>query len=229
MNIVELQEEDNLGLYCKNGKDVYVSSRKVAEIFEKEHKHVLEAIRSVECSDKFSQPNFRLSEYKVRGKQYPEYLLTKDGFTFLVMGFTGEKAARFKEAYIVAFNGMYNLINTRQFARLHYAPMTDAIQDYYERNDKKIESYSYSNEANMINKIVLGLQAKQYRVANNIPEDMETRDFIPKDKLEIIDKLEISNTELLNMDLDYDIRKSLLTKRCNNLLIDQQLVLSYAD
>lgn len=94
-----------------NGKAV-TTSRKVAEFFEKQHKHILEAIRKLEIPEDYRQPNFRPSVYEQPnpsgGKpiQQPEYLITKDGFVLLTMGFTGKKAMQFKIAYIEAFNAM---------------------------------------------------------------------------------------------------------------------------
>jgi Rha family phage regulatory protein len=89
-----------------DGKAV-TTSRKVAEVFEKEHKHVLEAIRKMEIPEYFNEPNFRPAEYiDAKGEPRPEYLITRDGFTLLAMGFTGKKAMQFKIAYIEAFNAM---------------------------------------------------------------------------------------------------------------------------
>lgn len=83
------------------------TSLDVAKYFDKRHDHVLRDIRSLEVSDSFRVPNFGESSYlNQQGKQQPMYHLTKDGFIFLVMGFTGEKAAQIKEAYIAAFNRM---------------------------------------------------------------------------------------------------------------------------
>lgn len=90
----------------KNGKAI-TTSLKVAEVFERQHRTVLESIRDLECSADFTQQNFLLSEYKdSTGRTLPMYELTRDGFTFLAMGFTGSKAAQFKEDYIKAFNMM---------------------------------------------------------------------------------------------------------------------------
>ena len=62
-------------------------------MFEKLHKHVIESIRALECDTDFTGPNFRLIEYKdATGRRLPEYLMTRDGFTLLAMGFTGAKA-----------------------------------------------------------------------------------------------------------------------------------------
>lgn len=83
------------------------TSLRVAEIFKKQHKHVLRAIQNLDCSKDFTERNFGLSEYKdSTGRKLPMYEMTKDGFVFLAMGFTGKEAAQFKEAYINAFNWM---------------------------------------------------------------------------------------------------------------------------
>lgn len=100
---------------------VVTTSLRVAEIFGKQHKHVLEAIRNIECSDGFRGSNFRLIQRisdlgQGRTRKDPCYLITRDGFTFLVMGFTGKTAAKFKEAYIRAFNEMEAKLRRRQEA-----------------------------------------------------------------------------------------------------------------
>lgn len=99
---------------------VVTTSLKVAEIFSKQHKHVLEAIRELDCSDNFRGSNFRPS-LRIRQlpngmgeRQDPYYLITRDGFTFLVMGFTGKTAAKYKEAYIRAFNEMEAKLRRQQ-------------------------------------------------------------------------------------------------------------------
>lgn len=83
----------------------------VAEVFGKEHKAVLRAIRSLDCPPDFHERNFAPMEVEVQiglGKvrKDPAYRMTRDGFTFLCMGFTGKEAARWKVAYIEAFNRM---------------------------------------------------------------------------------------------------------------------------
>ena len=83
------------------------SSLVVAKYFGKAHKDVLRAIKSLDCSELFNQRNFAPVEYvDKKGEKRPMYYLTRDGFTFLAMGFTGRVAAQFKEAYINAFNEM---------------------------------------------------------------------------------------------------------------------------
>lgn len=86
-----------------NGK-IYVSSRDIAKVFEKEHKNIIRDIKALPY-DNFSQLNFEPSNYlDSRGKKQPEYLLTRDGFSMLVMGFTGAKAYQWKVSFIDVFN-----------------------------------------------------------------------------------------------------------------------------
>ena len=105
MNAV-LQTEFNPSLAVINGT-IKTTSLKVAEHFSKQHKNVLQSIERLECSPEFNRLNFKLVEYSdAKGENRPAYEMTKDGFTFLAMGFTGKEAAKWKEAYINAFNKM---------------------------------------------------------------------------------------------------------------------------
>lgn len=87
------------------------SSLLVAKKFNKRHADITRAISNLSCSNMFQQRNFA---YVLKTRELPNggskeetfYTMTKDGFTFLVMGFTGKEAGRFKEDYITAFNTM---------------------------------------------------------------------------------------------------------------------------
>lgn len=82
-----------------------VTSLAVATRFGKLHKNVLRDIEALECSEEFTRLNFEPSGYYDETNRYLKmYRITRDGFTFLVMGFTGAEAAKWKEAYIGAFN-----------------------------------------------------------------------------------------------------------------------------
>lgn len=108
------QIHPNLGISIREGKAV-VSSRDVAEKFGKEHGKILRSIRELDCSASFNEANFGFVEYTdAKGEYRPEVLMTRDGFTFLAMGFTGTQAARFKEAYITEFNRMEAELKSRE-------------------------------------------------------------------------------------------------------------------
>ena len=79
----------------------------IAQAFEKNHFDVLKAIKNLECSQNFTDSNFAVSEYTdSTGRKLPMYQITRDGFAFLAMGFTGKKAAAWKERFLEAFNAM---------------------------------------------------------------------------------------------------------------------------
>lgn len=85
------------------------TSLAVAERFGKRHDDVLRRIRSLDCSPEFRLRNFAEASQSIEQPnggvaKYPVVRMTRDGFTFLCMGFTGKEAAKFKEAYIDAFN-----------------------------------------------------------------------------------------------------------------------------
>ncbi|HFE7542771.1 TPA: Rha family transcriptional regulator [Salmonella enterica subsp. enterica serovar Newport] len=92
----------------ENGRAV-TTSVAVAEYFRKRHDNVIQKIKSLDCSAEFAALNFKASEYTdSTGRTLPAYQITKNGFVFLVMGFTGKRAAAFKEAYIAEFDRMEN-------------------------------------------------------------------------------------------------------------------------
>lgn len=84
---------------------VTTTSLDVAAHFGKLHKDVLKRIANLDCSPEFTQRNFApCTRPGSNNKPEPYYRMTRDGFTFLCMGFTGKEAAKWKEAYINAFN-----------------------------------------------------------------------------------------------------------------------------
>ena len=93
-------------LSTQNGEPV-ASSRDVAKRFGKEHKDVLRAIKSITAQNCAVTQMFYQSEYTAgTGKKYPMYLMNRDGFSLLAMGFTGKEAVQWKLKYIEAFNQM---------------------------------------------------------------------------------------------------------------------------
>lgn len=100
---------NNVDLVSIDGGEPRTTSLAVAKKFGKRHADILRAIKNIDCSKEFTKRNFALC-FKINdlqnGKKQPYYSMTKDGFVFLVMGFTGKVAAEFKELYINEFNRM---------------------------------------------------------------------------------------------------------------------------
>lgn len=87
--------------------ELRTTSLAVAEVFGKRHDNVLQAFRNMECSEEFNRLNFKLVDYlDAKGERRPMVEMTRKGFEFLVLGFTGRKAAQFREAYVERFHQM---------------------------------------------------------------------------------------------------------------------------
>ena len=102
-------------LVLNNNGQTITTSLIVAEIFGKEHNKVCRDIENLSCSESFRVANFGETPYihSQNGQTYRMYEMTKDGFSFLVMGYTGEKAGKFKEDFITAFNKMEQIVKSQ--------------------------------------------------------------------------------------------------------------------
>ena len=86
--------------------EVFATSLQIAEVFEKNHTHILRTIDKLPSND-FKSSNFKFDTYfDKKGEQRRMFSLTRDGFSLLVMGFTGERAYQWKIEFIKAFNMM---------------------------------------------------------------------------------------------------------------------------
>lgn len=135
-------------LVSVNDGKVVTTSLQVAEHFQRPHKDVLSSIRKLDCSPIFQERNFSLSFYHSKllnggYKKQPMYYITRDGFTFLAMGFTGKIAARFKEAYINAFNEMEKKLAGETITEKAMSDLIDKLCGKIEENmnaqEKKLE------------------------------------------------------------------------------------------
>lgn len=127
-------------LSTQNGEPV-ASSRQIAESFGKEHKDVLRAIENIKAQNCALTSMFFETTYTAgTGKAYPMYLMNRDGFTLLAMGFTGKAALEWKLKYIAAFNAMEKQLAQRpQLSRAELmAQALIAAHDELEHKDRQI-------------------------------------------------------------------------------------------
>lgn len=105
-------------LSTQNGEPV-ASSRQIAENFEKRHDHVMRDIDSFKKDvPNFGEMFFEAEAPDSYGRPQRTYLMNRDGFSLLVMGFTGKAALEWKLKYIAAFNEMEKKLATPQMPRL---------------------------------------------------------------------------------------------------------------
>ena len=107
---IQISEFNSHDVITQVNNQLITTSKLVAETFGKLHKDILKKIKNLDCSNEFASANFCAHVENTKAgavnRDSKFYNITKDGFMFLVMGFTGKKAARIKEAYINAFNDM---------------------------------------------------------------------------------------------------------------------------
>lgn len=204
----ELIPKDEYGVFADTHDTVRVDSLFVAQAFEKRHDAVLRDIRELDCSEDFRLHNFVESSYRnAQGKKQPSYCMTRDGFVYLAMGYRGKKAAQFKELYIRRFNEMESFIQTLVSARQEFPLLTANIKLLHD-NPKP---YHFSNECDMLNRIVLGMSAKQFKAANNLPKETKSiRPYLTEDQIRMLDTLQKVDVGLLVAVPDYEQRKRYL-------------------
>ncbi|MCI8749530.1 MAG: Rha family transcriptional regulator [Lachnospiraceae bacterium] len=209
--------ENLLGIVSERKGVPVTTSRKIAKVFGKEHYNVLRDIENLDCSESFNAINFELVNYKdKKGEKRPEYIITKDGFVFLVMGYRGRKAAAFKEAYIKRFNDMEDYIKSVQAAKMDYPALTQAIKEAYDEP----KNYHFSNELNMINRIVLGTDAKHFKQEHGVGvKESSIRPYLTAWQIKAVEDLQRIDIGLVMSGMDFQSRKMLLTQYFNNCLM----------
>jgi Rha family phage regulatory protein len=126
-------------VFLENGR-AFTTSLNVASVFGKLHKNVLRDIERMECSNEFRRLNFEPANYSdAQGKPRDMVEITRDGFTFLVMGYTGQSAAQFKEAYIARFNQLQEQLVSGTLTR---APFHQQKVELAARYDKARGEYA---------------------------------------------------------------------------------------
>lgn len=199
-----------------------VTSLDVAETFGKEHARVLRDIRDLDCSAEFRVGNFAESYYlNTQNKKQPMYYITRDGFTLLVMGYTGEKAMRFKEAYIKQFNAMEKAligkIKEREKGIAVRQALTKAIQQSGE-NDR-MHGHAYSTYTDLIYKAVLGKSAKQLREEFGIGKQDNLRDLLSAEELAKVKSVEMVVSGLVDCGWGYDEIKAFIMNTERKLIV----------
>lgn len=204
----------------KNEEITVVTSLDIAETFGKRHADVLRDIENLQCSEQFTQRNFALTSYKdASGKSNKEYLITRDGFALLVMGYTGEKAMKFKEAYIRQFNAMekalIDKIREREKGIAVRQSLTKAIKRSAE--NERMHGHAYSTYTNCIYKVLFGMNAKQLRDHLEIGVKEDVRDYLSTEELRAVQSMECLVSGLVDCGWGYDQIKEFIQK--NNTML----------
>lgn len=185
---------------------VFAASFDIAAVFEKRHADILAKIAEFPA-DFFRERNFSLTErtakFGVAVRSEPYYKITRDGFSLLVMGFTGEKAYRWKIEFIAAFNKMEAMIKSGGIASNKFTEILNALSEKSSEADEFKQKYYESLEReNALLRQKLDLRPELVKKSSRLSKD--ERDEIIKlyksglSQAEICRKVERSDTAVRN-------------------------------
>ena len=209
-----------------------MTSLEIAELTGKEHKHVLRDIR--EMIDTIGSPNLDSKQYQVftlKNGMTSKCLLDKELTTTLVSGYSTlmrhaiiKRWLELESAEAARSTAKAMDSENRAALRMEYRPMTDALKTTREDIGKETRAHHYSNEADMINRIVTGYPAKKYKAVHEMP-DSSLRDLLTPIQKQSMLSLQKANTVYLEEGLSFEERKerlnTLFNRRWNAKLIEE--------
>lgn len=217
--LVTIKEKENREILTAN-------SREIAEHFEKRHADVLGSINNLILqmnSTENSAEYFILSEYKdSSGKRNKEYQVTRDGFSLLVMGFTGQKALEWKLKYIQAFNEMEKelrrIYEERKKWEIERAKgvmirhiLTDTIK--MKIADSPHKKFAYPNYTKLIYRVAFGKSMDELKQQFGIKGKESIRDYLTIEQIQEIESLEMLVSSLINLGMGYPEIKEFIEAR----------------
>ncbi len=211
----------------RNEEKLTTTSLKVAEKFEKQHKDVLESIRNL-TADNSAAKFFSESTYKSRGKEYPMYEMDRDGFSLLVMGFTGEKALKWKIDYINAFNSMEQILKSKiqterqqwQIERDKGVVIRHILTDTIKMKiaDSPNKRFAYPNYTNLIYRTLFKKSAKELEQDFGVKPKEYLRDYFTGSDLEKVQSMEMLVSSLINCGWGYGEIKEFVLNKVNKMI-----------
>lgn len=219
--LVKIMEQNKEEILTANSRDV-------AEHFEKQHKDVLESIRNLTAENSATKSMFIETSFESRGKLYPQYELTRDGFSLLVMGFTGSKALEWKLKYIEAFNEMERelrrLYEERKRTEIERAKgviirhvLTDTIK--MKIADSPNKRFAYPNYTKLIYRTIFGKSLKELQSDFGVKPKETIRDYMTAEQLKEVESMEMLVSSLINLGMSYDEIKSFIQQKYTPMLM----------
>lgn len=200
----------------KGEEQLVTTSLKVAEKFGKEHKHVLDSIRTLQANMSTADFSalFKEDSYKAsNGKENPLFYMNRNGFSLLVMGFTGRDALKWKLDFIHAFNEMEKelkrLYEERKQWEIERAKgiltrhiLTDTIKNIIP--DSPHKRFVYPNYTKLIYKTLFNMNMNQLRERYGVKSSESVRDYLTTDELAEVETLERLISSLINYGWGYE-------------------------
>ncbi|KUQ97962.1 Rha family transcriptional regulator [Enterobacter hormaechei] len=195
--------------------DLVTNTAAIAEGVGRDHDTIIKLVdRNKSDLEEFGEVGFEIragyNNSKVRVA-----LLNEQQTTLLITYMRNNEVVRaFKKRLVSEFFTMRSALAKKKMdrnsARLEYKPMTDAIKHEREAQGKQIAPHHFSNEADLINRLALGMTSAKFRVHHEIGKKEPIRDYLTPEQIHCITELQRANTVFISMGWDIEQRKEVL-------------------
>ncbi|MFP8659917.1 hypothetical protein DNK77_01935 [Enterobacter cloacae complex sp.] len=195
--------------------DLVTTSMAIADGVKRDHDTIIKLIdRNRLDLEEFGKVGFEIragyNNAKVRVAT-----LNEQQTTLLITYMRNNEVVRaFKKRLVSEFFTMRSALAKKKMdrnsARLEYKPMTDAIKHEREAQGKQIAPHHFSNEADLINRLALGMTSAKFRVHHEIGKKEPIRDYLTPEQIHCITELQRANTVFISMGWDFEQRKEVL-------------------
>jgi len=211
--------------------DLVTNTAAIAEGVGRDHDTIIKLVdRNKSDLEEFGEVGFEIragyNNAKVRVA-----VLNEQQTTLLITYMRNNEVVRaFKKRLVAEFFTMRSALAKKKMdrnsARLEYKPMTDAIKHEREAQGKQIAPHHFSNEADLINRLALGMTSAKFRVHHEIGKKEPIRDYLTPEQIHCITELQRANTVFISMGWDFEQRKEVLRgmfeRNHRQPLIDEQ-------
>lgn len=214
--------------------DLVTNTVAIADGVGRDHDTIIKLVdRNKADIEEFGTVGFEIR--KSGGKPLRIALLNEQQTTLLITYMRNNDVVRaFKKRLVAEFFKMRGTLAAqkmdRNSARLEYKPMTDAIKHEREAQGKQIAPHHFSNEADLINRLALGMTAAKFRVYHEIGKKEAIRDYLTPEQIHCITELQRANTVFISMGWDFEQRKEVLKgmfeRNHRQPLIEEQHILA---
>ncbi|HFZ9217133.1 TPA: Rha family transcriptional regulator [Salmonella enterica subsp. diarizonae serovar 61:r:-] len=214
--------------------DLVTNTVAIAEGVGRDHDTIIKLVdRNKSDLEEFGRVGFEIRTFDTNGGRQKQRvaLLNEQQTTLLITYMRNNDVVRsFKKRLVAEFFTMRSALAKKKMdrnsARLEYKPMTDAIKHEREAQGKQIAPHHFSNEADLINRLALGMTAAKFRVHHEIGKKEPIRDYLTTEQIHCITELQRANTVFISMGWDFEQRKaelkSLFDRNHRHLLIEEQ-------
>lgn len=195
--------------------DLVTTSMAIADGVKRDHDTIIKLIdRNRLDLEEFGKVGFEIRAGYNNAKVRVATLKEQQTTLLITYMRNNEVVRAFKKRLVAEFFTMRSALAKKKMdrnsARLEYKPMTDAIKHEREAQGKQIAPHHFSNEADLINRLALGMTSAKFRVHHEIGKKEPIRDYLTPEQIHCITELQRANTVFISMGWDFEQRKEVL-------------------